>query len=67
MAVYAVIKNNVVINTIIWDGNSNWAPPEDCELIETIELGIGYTYDEELKKWVAPIIEIEDEEQLQGE
>jgi hypothetical protein len=51
MAVYAMVENNIVINTIIWDGDYINNP---LNLPATITLvlipagtiaGIGYTYD----------------------
>ncbi len=45
MPTYAVInESNVVINTIIWDGVSQWAPPKGCFLIENDQCGPGWTY-----------------------
>ena len=42
---WAVIKDNVVINVILWDGVSSWTPPENCEVVPLPpETGIGYRY-----------------------
>ena len=33
MNAYAVIENGVVINTILWDGDTEtWAPPDGCTM-----------------------------------
>ena len=46
---YAVVLGDVVVNTIVWDGNlETWAPPEGCVVVlymEGTQVGIGYTYD----------------------
>jgi hypothetical protein len=37
MAIYAVVKDDVVYNTIEWDGDTdNWAPDEGFILIEIL-------------------------------
>jgi len=45
---YAVINsNNLIINVIIWDGQTSWQPPEDCIVVnipENISVKIGDTY-----------------------
>ncbi|MFW5400556.1 hypothetical protein V2A85_12710 [Yersinia sp. 1252 StPb PI] len=42
---YAVVLNGVVINIVVWDGESDWSP----EVGETVEcddaVSIGWTYD----------------------
>lgn len=45
---YALIDNqNIVKNVIVWDGESNWTPPEGmtCLNVENIECGIDWIYD----------------------
>ena len=47
MQSYALINNqNIVENVVVWDGASNWVPPENttCVNIENLECGIGWTY-----------------------
>lgn len=46
MANYAIIKDNTVINTCVWDGEAPWQPPEDTVLvnIDNKIVGVGYTY-----------------------
>jgi hypothetical protein len=44
---YAVIENGVVTNTVIWDGITDWAPPEGSSLEPIPDgtmAGIGWTY-----------------------
>jgi hypothetical protein len=45
--IYAVIDGDIVVNTVIWDGQSNWSPP-DGNIIESLadwpHVGIGWTY-----------------------
>jgi len=41
---YAVIKDNVVINVVIWDGQSNWTPPQGTQLVQSDSLNIGDNY-----------------------
>jgi hypothetical protein len=50
---YLVIKDEQVINTVLWDGVSDWTPPEGT----TVELapdhvGIGWTRVD--GEWIAP-------------
>lgn len=44
---YAIIKKGQVINTIVWDGESDWEFPKDCLVIEVGSGGAepGGTYD----------------------
>jgi hypothetical protein len=45
--VYAVIDGGLVVNTVVWDGESAWSPPEGT-IIESLadwpHVGIGWTY-----------------------
>jgi len=34
MATYAIIENGVVMNMVVWDGKTEWSPPEGTEAIE---------------------------------
>lgn len=51
---YAIIQNELVINTVMWDGGSEWAPPQDCiaVLVGDSGAGIGWSYIDE--KFVPP-------------
>ena len=40
--IYAVVdSNNVVVNLILWDGQSGWTPPDGCTVIIANGLNIG--------------------------
>lgn len=44
---WAIIENGVVINAILWDGESPWEPSEGqrvVELPDELSPGIGWTY-----------------------
>ncbi|HDR8957036.1 hypothetical protein LGN06_07970 [Burkholderia vietnamiensis] len=48
MAVYAVVENGIVVNTIEWDGTAQWAVPIGCSLQQVpagAYVGIGSTFD----------------------
>jgi hypothetical protein len=50
---YLVIKDNTVINTIVWDGVSDWTPPEGTTVeLAPAHVGIGWTRVD--GEWVAP-------------
>lgn len=40
-----VDENNIVVNAIIWDGASSYAPPQGLTLVQTATAGIGMVYD----------------------
>ena len=53
MNTYLVIKDNTVINTILWDGESDWAAPEGTTvLVAPAGVGIGWT--KSGSNWIAP-------------
>lgn len=41
---YAIIKDNIVINVVIWDEKSEWINPEGTEIIQSDTLNIGDNY-----------------------
>lgn len=46
-AVWAVIRDGLVENTVVWDGESDWTPPDGTileSLAEWPHVGIGWTY-----------------------
>jgi hypothetical protein len=46
--VWAVINNGTVVNTVVWDGESNWSPPEGTTLVSLADhahVGIGWDWD----------------------
>ena len=43
--IYAIVNSeNLVVNTIIWDGVTLWQPPEGCQAVPLTEGGIGWSY-----------------------
>lgn len=45
---YAIVQNEIVINTIEWDGATPWAPPAGTAAVQIPDgayVGIGSTYD----------------------
>ncbi len=47
MAAYAIVdQNGNVINTVVWDGENDWVPPEGTTVIAAGDsgAGIGWTY-----------------------
>ena len=54
MNTYLVIKDNEVINTVLWDGESDWAAPEGTTtVIAPAGVGIGWT--KSGSNWIAPV------------
>ena len=51
---HAVIKNNEVINVILWDGITPITFPDDVTVIQSDTLAIGMKYDG--ANWYMPII-----------
>jgi hypothetical protein len=50
---YLVIKDEQVINTVLWDGVSDWTPPEGTTVeLAPSHVGIGWTRVD--GNWVAP-------------
>ncbi len=41
---HQIVKDGIVINTIVWDGETKFTPPEGCEVIADEQAGIGWTY-----------------------
>lgn len=45
---YAVVENGSVINVVVWDGVSEWAPPDGAiavDIPDDVPVGIGWLYD----------------------
>ena len=59
---YAMIRDGVVENVSLWDGDLNrWQPPEGIVCIPAPDhIGIGWTWDGE--NWVEPVIPEQSEE-----
>jgi len=50
---YLVIKDEQVINTVLWDGVSDWTPPEGTTVeLAPAHVGIGWTRAD--GEWIAP-------------
>ncbi|PRX32252.1 hypothetical protein B0G75_104273 [Paraburkholderia sp. BL18I3N2] len=44
---YALVENGVVVNVIVWDGHSDWQPPNGQTVVQIpdgVYAGIGSTY-----------------------
>ena len=53
MNTYLVIKDNTVINTILWDGESDWTAPEGTTtMVAPAGVGLGHT--KSGSNWIAP-------------
>lgn len=53
MNTYLVIKDEQVVNTVLWDGVSDWTPPEGTTVeLAPAHVGIGWT--RVAGEWVAP-------------
>ncbi len=53
MSGYLVIKDEQVINAVVWDGVSDWTPPEGTTVeLAPAHVGIGWT--RVGGEWVAP-------------
>ena len=50
---YLIIKDEQVINTVLWDGESDWTPPEGTTVeLASAHVGIGWT--RVAGEWIAP-------------
>ena len=50
---YLIVKDEQVINTVLWDGVSDWTPPEGTTVeLAPAHVGIGWT--RVGGEWVAP-------------
>jgi hypothetical protein len=53
MNTYLILKGNEIINTILWDGVSNWTPPEGTTAVIAPE-GVGIGWTKSGSNWIAP-------------
>ncbi|MER5005930.1 tail fiber assembly protein [Atlantibacter hermannii] len=44
---YAVVKDGIVINIVVWDGETEWQPDEGYAVKADGSVGIGWLYDGE--------------------
>lgn len=42
---YAIVKDGTVINTIVWDGESDWQPSEGEAILCPEDVSIGWKYE----------------------
>lgn len=45
---YALVENGIVVNVVLWDGESEWTPPTGQQAVtipDGSEAAIGWTYD----------------------
>ncbi|WP_024554324.1 hypothetical protein ACP26C_16700 [Franconibacter helveticus 513] len=45
MSVYAVVEKGTVINLVVWDGESDWAPESGRAISADGTVDIGWKYD----------------------
>ncbi|WP_270220975.1 hypothetical protein [Kosakonia cowanii] len=45
MTAYAVVENGVVINTVVWDGETKWQPETGEAVLAPEVINIGWLYD----------------------
>lgn len=57
---HAMIRNGVIENISLWDGDvNNWTPPEDMLVIPAPDhVGVGWGYDG--TDWKPPVVEEEE-------
>ena len=53
MNTYLIIKDEQVINSVVWDGVSDWAPPEGTT-VELAPANVGIGWARVSGEWVAP-------------
>ena len=53
MSTYLVIKDNTVINTVVWDGESDWTAPEGTTAV-VAPAGVGIGWTKSGSNWIAP-------------
>lgn len=42
---YAVVQGGIVVNTVVYDPETSWSPPEGATLVRSDTAGVGHTYD----------------------
>jgi len=57
LKIYGIIANNIIVNTAVWDGSTNWNP--DGEVIDISELpnGVGVGWIRVKNEWFAPQVD----------
>lgn len=46
--IYAVVENEIVVNVILWDGESEWSPDNGVAIIADSGVSIGWSYVDEV-------------------
>ena len=54
---YAIVKNNLVENVIVWDGKSPYTPPNGTIVIASETAEIGFIYNSDTGEFYAPVQE----------
>lgn len=56
MSVYAILENNIVINKVVWDGETQWSPGDEYQIMEIGDkwCEIGTIYDDTSDEFVFP-------------
>ena len=53
MNTYLILKGNEIINTVLWDGESDWTAPEGTTtMVAPAGVGLGWT--KSGSNWIAP-------------
>lgn len=42
---FAVVENGIVVNVVLWDGETDWQPPEGANLVRSDTLSQGDVVD----------------------
>ena len=53
MNTYLILKDNTVINTVLWDGESDWTAPEGTT-VQIAPTGVGIGWTKSGSNWIAP-------------
>ena len=53
MNTYLIVKDNKVINTVLWDGESDWTAPEGTTAVIAPE-GVGIGWTKSGSNWIVP-------------
>ena len=53
MSNYLILKDNEVINTVVWDGESEWIAPEGTTAV-VAPAGVGIGWTKSGSDWIAP-------------
>ncbi len=53
---YGVLSGTEVVNVVLWDGETEWTPPDGCTAVACPDnVGPGWTFED--GAWTAPIEE----------